>query len=158
MDRINALSTGTKIMAAAGLLLLIDTFLRWQEVCVGAGGFEVCGGESGWGNFWGVLLGLLTLVLLIWIGLQIANVDMSSVNLPVTDAMLTLGLGVLIFVFALLKNLIDDYSTLWSYIGVGLAALVAVGAYLRHQELGGEPVRRSTTPTDTPSSAPPPPA
>jgi hypothetical protein len=44
---------------------------------------------------------------------------------------------VLIFVFALLKNLVDDYSTIWSYIGVLLAAGVAYGAWLRSQEAGG---------------------
>src|SRR6185295_13289118 len=47
------------------------------------------------------------------------------------------GFWGVIFVFALLKNLIDDYSTIWSYIGVLLAAGVAYGAWLRHEESGG---------------------
>lgn len=154
MDRLGALSIGTKLLLGAGILLFVDMFLRWQEVCAGAGGFEVCGGASGWSGFWGVVLGLLTIALLVWVGLQVAGVDLSSVNLPVTEAMLTLGLGVLVLVFALLKNLIDDYSTIWSYVGVVLAALVAAGAYLRSQELGGTAPLRTTTEPDT---APPPP-
>ncbi|MDH4338849.1 MAG: hypothetical protein OEW47_00570, partial [Thermoleophilia bacterium] len=39
--------------------------------------------------------------------------------------------------FAVVKNLTDDYSTFWSYVGVGLAILVAVGAWLEVQEAGG---------------------
>lgn len=163
MDRLGALSTGTKLLLGAGVLLFVDMFLRWQEVCVEVAGVEAgCAGRSGWGGFWGVVLGLLTIALLVWVGLQVAGVDLSSVNLPVTEAVLTLGLGVLILVFALLKNLIDDYSTIWSYVGVVLAALVAAGAYLRSQELGGTAPLRTTTGPDTdpppPDTTVPPPA
>jgi hypothetical protein len=45
-------------------------------------------------------------------------------------------LGILIFAFALLKNLIDDYSAWASYVGVVLAAVVAYGAWLNFQESG----------------------
>jgi hypothetical protein len=46
-------------------------------------------------------------------------------------------LGTLILFFAVIKNLVDDESTIWSYIGVLLAIGVAVGAWMQIQEAGG---------------------
>jgi hypothetical protein len=51
--------------------------------------------------------------------------------------MTSVVLGVLIAICAVLKNLTDDYSTFWSYLGVALAILVAVGAWLEVQDAGG---------------------
>jgi hypothetical protein len=51
--------------------------------------------------------------------------------------MTSVVLGVIIAACAILKNLTDDYSTFWSYIGVGLAIVVAVGAWLEVQDAGG---------------------
>jgi hypothetical protein len=166
MDRVNALTTGTKMMAAAGVLLFIDLFLSWQKTCVDTPIGDVCGKKSGWGGFWGVLLGLLTIALLIWIALEIAKVDRSGVNLPVTDANITLGLGAAVLVVAVVKllTILGDASTIWSYIGVGLAAVIAVGAWMRSQEVEEAPVGSAppgeTPPGDTPQAppAPPPPA
>ena len=79
-------------------------------------------------------MGLGLLVLLAWVIARIFDVKLPD-GLP--EGPIIVGLGALVFVFALLKNLIDDYSTIWSYIGVVLAAGVAYGAWLRYQETGG---------------------
>jgi hypothetical protein len=135
MDRFNALGRGSQLMLVAGVLLFIDLFLRWQEIEVDLGPLgEASGGVSAWDNFLGILLGLLTLILLAWLVVRLMAVD---IPLPVSQAMTAAILGVLIFFIALIKNLTDDYSTIWSYIGVGLAAVIAVGAYLTVQEAGG---------------------
>ena len=42
------LSRGTKVLLVAGLLLLIDSFLAWQQVSVGAGNFHVTASASMW--------------------------------------------------------------------------------------------------------------
>ena len=67
---------------------------------------------------------LLTIVLIAWIVARLAAVD---IPIPVSAAMTGAVLAFLIFAFALIKNLADDYSTFWSYIGVALAALIAGG-------------------------------
>ena len=129
---LKALSTGTKLIAVAGLLLLIDTFLAWQKVSVEVSGVEVASAsQNAWHGFWGVVMGLALIALLVWVGLQIANVDL-NVSLP--EATVTAVLAGIVFVFALLKNLIDDYSAWPSYVGIVLAALVAAGAWMRMQE------------------------
>jgi hypothetical protein len=130
------------------VLLLIDMFLNWQSVDVG----PFSASQNGWHGFWGVIMGLALLLLLAWV---IAGVF--EVKLPeLPGGPIVLGLGVLIFVFALLKNLIDDYSTIWSYIGVLLAAGVAYGGWLRHQEAGGsvESLKASMPGRQTASTSP----
>ena len=112
MDRFNALGRGMQIMLVAGVLLLIDTFLPWQKVTVSILGVEAASVKaSGWHGFLGVAVGLLTIILVAWLVARLAAVD---IPLPVSSAMTGATLAVLIFIFALIKNLADDYSTIWS--------------------------------------------
>ena len=154
---LKALSTGTKLIAAAGLLLLIDTFLAWQKVSVEVSGVEVASAsQNAWHGFWGVVMGLALIALLVWVGLQIANVDL---NISLPEATVTAVLAGIVFVFALLKNLIDDYSAWPSYVGVVLAALVAAGAWMRMQETETETApAASAAPPAAPPADPTPPA
>jgi len=157
MERFNALGRGTQIMLVAGVLLFIDLFFRWQEVEFDLGPLgEGSAGVSAWDNFLGIVLGLLTIVLLAWIAVRLASVD---IPLPVSTAMTAALLGVLIVFFAVLKNLVDDYSTIWSYIGVGLAIVIAIGAFQTVQEAGGVDTLKSEMPgraTGTTMEGPPP--
>ena len=152
MDKVNALSRGTQILGAAAVLLLIDMFFKWQKVCIG--GF--CGGQSGWHGFWGVILGLLTIAVIAWIVLRLVQPDLLK-SIPVPDGTLTLGLGVLILLFAVLKNLTDDYSAWPSYVGIVLAAGVAFGGWQIAQEQGGTDKAMAWRPSSGSSAAPPPP-
>ena len=132
MPDLKALSRGTQIIVGAGLLLLIDTFLAWQKVDFAEVlGIEGSVSRNAWHGFWGVVMGLALIALLAWVGLRIANVNL---NLNVPERTVTAGLAGLVFVFAVLKNLIDDYSAWASYVGIVLAAAVAVGAWLHLQE------------------------
>ena len=161
MPNLSEISNGTKLLLAAGILLLIDMFFAWQKVSVSVGGVELASASrSGWHGFWGIVMGLLLLVLLAWVVIQVLNVELNF-ELPITEAWLTLGLGLLVFAFALIKNLVDDYSAWPAYVGVVLAALVAVGAWMRAQELGGVSMERtardtaSTTPSTPRAETPP---
>lgn len=154
MDRFNALGRGMQIMLVAGVLLLLDTFFAWQKVTVSILGVEAASVKANaWHGFWGVVMGLLVIVLVAWLVARLAAVD---IPLPVSSAMLAVGLAVVILLFALIKNLADDYSTFWSYLGVGLAALVAVGAWLQVQESGGVDTLRSDASSLRPAPAPAP--
>jgi drug/metabolite transporter (DMT)-like permease len=148
MPNLSTLSRGTQILVGAGVLLLIDMFLEWQSVDVG----PFSAGQNAWSGFWGVIMGLALLALLALVIARIFDVKLPT-ELP--EGQIIVGLGALIFVFALLKNLIDDYSAIWSYIGVLLAAGVAYGAWLRYQET--EPVS-AAAPSEPTAPTPPPPA
>ncbi len=150
MPDLAALTTGTKLVIGAALLLLIDTFFAWQKVCTSFGETEVCASANAWHGFWGVVLGLLTIALLVWVGLQLANI---AIGIDLPHGTVTLALAALIGLFALLKNLIDDHSAWASYVGLVLAAAVVYGAWLRKDE--GAPQARETTPAPPPAAPPP---
>lgn len=135
MDRLKALGRGTQIMFIASVLLLIVSFFNWQEVDFDLGPLgEGSAGVWAWDNFLGIVMGILTIVLIARLVARMAAVD---VPIPVSFAMTSVVLGVIIAIVAVLKNLTDDYSTFWSYLGAGLAILIAVGAWLEVQDAGG---------------------
>jgi hypothetical protein len=89
---------------------------------------------SAWHGFWGVVLGLFTAVLVAWFVAKLAGVEM---NLPVSDAMLGGLLALVILLFTLIKILDDSYTNFWAYVGLVLAATIALGAWLNIQDAGG---------------------
>jgi hypothetical protein len=141
MDQLKGLSLGRKLVLGGGALLFVDTFLPWQSFSVG----PFSASRNAWHGFWGVLLCLLTIVLLAWVAARAFGVALPA-NVP--DGLVTLGLGVVIVLFAVLKNLTDDFSAWASYVGIVLAAAVAVGAWLLFQESG------EALPKRAPASAP----
>jgi hypothetical protein len=132
MDNLRALGRGTQIMFVAAVLLLIDSFLRWEKVDLGALGTH---GWSGWHGFFGVVMGILTIILIARIAARLAAVD---VPIPLSFATTSFVLGVLIAICAILRFLTVDLDrTIWAWIGAVLAIIVAVGAWLEVQEAGG---------------------
>lgn len=130
MDNLKALGRGTQVMFIAAVLLLIVMFFHWQEVDTALGSF----GQNAWHGFWGVVMGILTIVLVARIAARLAAVD---VPIPLSFATTSFVLGILIAICAVLKLLTDDYRNFWAFVGVGLAIVVAIGAWLEVQEAGG---------------------
>jgi hypothetical protein len=168
MERFNALGRGAQIMLVGAVLLLIDLFLPWQDFDVGgiADELGVDATFSGWRGFAGIVLGLLTIVLLAWLIVRLASVD---IPLPVSTAMTGALLGTLILIFAIIKiiTILGDEPTIWAWIGLGLAVVIAVGSFQVVQEAGGVDQLRSEMPAmststseaaATPSEPTPPPA
>jgi hypothetical protein len=173
MERFNALGRGAQIMLVAGVLLLIDTFLPWQDLAAQFGGFDTADFEeqlgvsvqttaSAWNGLFGVLLGLLVLVLVAWGVVRLAAVN---IPLPVSSAMTAALLGTLIPLLAVTKAIFQEGSTVWSYIGAVLAVVIGVGAWRTVQEAGGINTLSSEIPSmpkapqtdDAPRATPPPP-
>lgn len=133
MERLNALAP-RQLLLGAGALLLIDTFLAWQKVEVkisDVGSIEAT--ANAWHGFFGVIMCLAVIVLLVLVAAKTFGVAIPPV---IPFGLTTLGLGVLILAFAVLKNLVDDYSAWASYVGIVLAALVALGAWRVFDETG----------------------
>jgi hypothetical protein len=136
MERFNALGRGAQLMLIGGVLLFIDLFLPWQDF---GNEFSDAVGVDASFNGWrgiGFVLGLLTIVLLAWLVVRLASVN---IPLPVSTAMTGALLGVLILVFAIIKllTILGDEATIWAWIGVALAVVIAVGAFQVVQEAGG---------------------
>ncbi len=160
MDRFNALGRGLQLMLVGAVLLLIDTFFNWQSVDTPIGSF----GQSAWHGLGGVLLGLLLIVLVAWLFVRLAAVDLP---IPVSATLIAAFLAFLILIIVILKVLVDDYSAWPSYVGIILAIVIAVGAWMQVQATGGveslksdatSMMPASTAASGAPAAAPPAPA
>ena len=165
MDRISALPRGMQLMLVGGALLLIDSFFHWQSVDLG----PVSVSRNAW-HGWGTLMGLLTIVLLVWLAARVAAAD---IKLPISDTLAGTVLGALIVLSTLLKVLADnEFRTVWAWIGLLLALAIAAGAWLQVMAGGGiETLRTEASgmkmrsggsdapmpPPQAPPQAPPPP-
>lgn len=123
MDRLKGLPLGRQIVLGAGLLLLIDSFLDWQQVSF----LGHSAGQSAWHGFLGIIMCLALVVLLVWTLAKAFEVAL-PVNVP--DGLTTLGLSALIVLFALLKAITDDAVHWPAWLGVILAAGMTYGAWL----------------------------
>jgi peptidoglycan/LPS O-acetylase OafA/YrhL len=132
MERFKALSTGTKLVLAAGPLLFISLFMNWQNLRIdyGRAGIAIQP-QDGW-DAWGLLIALLVAatVTLVVIS-RMTEVEMSE-DVPWDKLML--GLGAATFAVAIVKNLTDADSTWASYVFVALAGVMAFGTYLNSAE------------------------
>ena len=166
------------ILAAGGLVLgLVDTFLPWHTttfptVLGGAsGGHDALGYWSGWLFFLAVLVGIALFAVRTFVP------QGSIPALPFTDAMIYLGVGVVMLLCALLwlatgggyGSVYDQYAALAGYasgpsigvfLGIITAAAVAAGGYLTKSD--PQPATRplssyqpSWTPTPPPAMPPP---
>ena len=133
MDRFNALGRGAQLMLIGGVLLFLDLFLAWQSIDLGPLGDY---SRKGWYGAAGVILGILTIILLAWLIVRLASVN---IPLPVSTAMSAAVIGVLILIFAVIKllSILGDETTIWAWVGLVLAIVVAAGAFKTVQEAGG---------------------
>ena len=157
------MSMAGKIIAGAGILLLIDSFLQWQKVCFDFGGItglgRTCGGVNAWsgsGSFFGLLMGICVIVLLVWEGLQMAG-SAGNIKLPVSPSKASAYLGFGVVGFGVLKLLIVLTSavkpSLFGWLGLILILAVGYGAWMRFQEPEGAPPAAASGGSDSGFSA-----
>jgi hypothetical protein len=127
---ISKLSHGAKLVIAGTIAFLIVSIFNWQEV-----EFEgiASAGRSMWSG-WGVLAGLTAIALLVWEAIRLANID---VALPVTPAMTSAALAILLLIFTVIKFLADnEFRTFWAWLGLALAIAIVVGAWMNMRAAG----------------------
>lgn len=126
---LSRLTLGSKVVLGLGVLMLIDSFLHWQEVSLG----PISAGVSMWHGL-GVLVGLLLLAILVWEAAQLAGIKIALG--PLSSSMITVALSALLVLFTLIKVLANDYVAAWAWIGLVLSAGIVVGAWLSMQSAG----------------------
>ncbi len=141
MQRLASFGTGTKLLLAAGTLLVVDLFLTWQSVPLDFGrNGTVTKSLDAW-DFWGLLIGVAALLV---VTLAVAREFDDGLAFDTRWDRVLLGLGVFVFALTVLKNFRDSDSAWASYLGVVLAGVVAAGAYLASVQ------EREPTPTSEP--------
>jgi hypothetical protein len=174
------MSTAEKVLAVSSILLLIDSFLPWQRSCSALGELgeligqeDVCFSLSAWsgsGGIFGVLMGLLTIVLIV-AGVLSMTDAMRNVNMGSMSPDKTLGfIGLAVAVFGLLKFLfvLTESPGYAAFIGLVLLVAIGWGAWQKVQSSGGFQMGGGTggaggtmgggtpPPSAPPPSAPPP--
>ena len=131
---ISKLTHGAKLVLGGTILFLIVSIFHWQSVDLGIGSV----GVNMW-HGWGVLAGLIAIAIIVWEGLRLANM---KIEIGLTPAMVTAALAILLLVFTVLKFLVsNEYRTFWAWLGLLLAILIAVGAWVNMKQLGRVRVR-----------------
>ncbi|HKI92248.1 MAG TPA: hypothetical protein VJ986_08085 [Gaiellaceae bacterium] len=143
---LSKLTMGSKVVIGGGVLLLIDSFLHWQEVSFG----PISTGVSMW-HGWGVLIGLLLLAILAWEAVQLVNIRLALG--PLSPSMVTAALSVLLVLFTVLKVLTNDFVATWAWIGLVLSAGIVAGAWLNMKTAGESISDLRTSVTAATSSA-----
>jgi hypothetical protein len=119
---------GTRLVLGGSVaFLIISLIFNWQ----GVDGF----GISMWHGFFGVLAGLVAAALVAW---EIARLMNVKIALPLSPAMTTAFLALLLAVLTVLKFLVDgELRTFWAWLGLILAIVIAASAVIAMKE-GGE--------------------
>jgi hypothetical protein len=150
-------STARKILLPASLLLLIDSFLNWQQVDLGV----VSAGQSMWHGL-GFLIGILLIVLIAWEALDAFAPDtLRGMNLP--GGLLALGLAGAILILTVIRVLTLDFRHWPAWVGLILALVIGYGGWLRFKESGDAMPSRATmggggaSASSPPAATPPPP-
>ena len=139
MDKFKDLTTGAKLVLGATVLFLIVSFFTWFESTARRTrrGVGVDLGFSMWNGI-GWIAGLLAIALIVWQALRLANLEL---EVGVTPAMITAALAVLMLIFTFIRwidkpggDLVD--RTFWAWLGLALAIIVVVGAWMNMQAAG----------------------
>jgi hypothetical protein len=133
MDKLRALSLGRQIVLLGSVVLLVDSFFHWQQVDVKVAGIvSISGGQSAWHGFWGIVLGLLLVALVIWI----IGRAYGFVPAVVPEGVTTLAAAALVPLLIVIKVIADDYVHWPAYVGLVLGAVIAYGGWLVFGESG----------------------
>jgi hypothetical protein len=141
------ISNGNKILLGAGLLLLLDSFFKWNKVSyLGTSQSFDSAWSHGVGPLFGILL-LLTVALVALIVLVDQKViQMELPTLPIKYSQLIAGLGVATVLFGIIRFLthagggipaasgVSIGRTFMAWIGLALIVAFAAGVFIRFQE------------------------
>jgi len=142
---IAAMSMASKGVLISGVLLLIDTFLPWEKVCVSFLGQSACGSASAWGgtgSWAGWIMGILLIVLVLFEISKLANMSM---QLPIAPSKATAYLGFAVVGFGVLKFILVLTGPVSAGIGAWLGIIFLAGLgyasflYLKAEEAATAP-------------------
>jgi hypothetical protein len=134
MDGLMKLPRDVQVVLGAGVLLLIDSFLNWQQYRLS---FGIIGGTidlSEWGGV-GILAALLTVALVVWETARLFSPAISIGSLP--EGVVSLLLALLVGLFTVITFLTHSAARHWpAWVGLILAIVIAVAAWSRARREG----------------------
>lgn len=141
MDVLTKLSREAQIVLGGAVLLLILSFLDWQQVSL----FNITVGVTEWHGI-GILAGLLVVALLVWEVLRLMAVQVQLGTLSV--GLVSVGLALLVALFTLITFLDHSVARHWpAWIGLIVALAVAAAAVARARAEGVQMPQPAAAPT-----------
>lgn len=138
---LNKLTTGDKIVAGTGIVMIISLlFFPWHSVSVSGFGFSETYTRSAIespNGFWGILALLLTIAIVGVIAAEkLGNVDLPDLPIPWTNAKFFATIAVLVLL--LLKLVVETDALGWGcYLAILLGAGMVYGGFLIKNEDAG---------------------
>jgi len=145
MDVLKKLSREAQIVLGGGLVLLIVSFLDWQQVSFNVIGISGSAGATEWHGV-GILAALLVIALLAWevIRLLAIKVELGALS----EGLVSLGLALLVALFTVIYFLTHGTARHWpAWIGLIVAIVVAAAALARARAEGVEMPQGTPGPT-----------
>jgi hypothetical protein len=138
MEKINQMSTGEKLVAGGGVVLLIASFLPWYKVTVSVGTFSASASANGWeapGSIFSILAVIIGVVLAgAVLGPKFGNMQLPALG-SVTWGQAFVGGGAAALALVIVKFLNESSSLSYGFfLGFIAAAAVAGGGYLLYME------------------------
>lgn len=134
MDVLSKLSREAQVVLGGGLVLLILSFLDWQQASYSGFGITVSGGLNEWHGI-GFLAALLVIAMLVWEVLRLMAVNVSVGTL--SPGLVSVGLALLMALFTLIAFLNKSTLRHWpAWIALGVAVVVAAAAVSRARAEG----------------------
>lgn len=132
MDALMKLSREVQIVLGGGVILLILSFLNWQQVSH----FGYTGGISEWHGI-GILAALLVIVMLVWEAVRLSGVKVELGSL--SPGLISVALALLVALFTVIAFFNKGTFRHWpAWIGLIVALVVAAAAIMRARGEGVE--------------------
>ncbi|HLX31615.1 MAG TPA: hypothetical protein VKR79_02480 [Gaiellaceae bacterium] len=129
MDALMKLSREAQIVLGGGVVLLILSFLDWQQASYSVGIVSVSGGANEWHGI-GILAALLVIVMLVWEGLRLLAVKVELGSL--SPGLISVALALLVALFTVIAFFDKSTARHWpAWIGLIVALVVAAAALMR---------------------------
>ena len=134
---LNKLSPGERIIAAAGVLLFVDSFFPWFRYCVDVVVFRRCVSHSAWSNALSALAVLIAIAMVAQVA--VSNFGKARLTAPgnLSWGQTHLFAGFAVLALVILQFLSGDSPlgrSFGHYIGIVLAAGIAYGGMVRSRE------------------------
>jgi hypothetical protein len=142
MEKLSAMSPGEKLIAAAGIVLLIASFLPWYKVSFSIAGFSASASANGW-EAPGALFSILAVLIGLVMAIAVLAPKFSTVQLPdlgssVTWGQAYLGAGVVALILVIIKFLNESSSLSYGFfLGFICVLALAAGGYMLYTEEKG---------------------
>ncbi len=153
MDGLSKLSVEAQFVLGGGVVLLILSFLDWQQLSLSSFGFG--GGPTVGANEWhgiGILAGLLVIAMLVWEVLRLTVPDVTVGTM--SPGAVSVGLALLAALFTLIAFLNKSEFRHWPAWAALLVALVVAAAAVMRARADGVQIPQAAPAGSTGSAEP----